>query len=122
MGIFSKIKENLQKTRDNITKKIDGIVKSFTKIDEEFFEELEEILISSDVGVSTSELICERLRAKVKSYGETDPEKIKDLLKEVITEVISGENELKIETKPSIILVVRVNGCLLYTSDAADEL
>lgn len=110
MGIFSKIKENLQKTRNNITKKIDGIVKSFTKIDEEFFEELEEILISSDVGVSTSELICEKLRAKVKSYGETDPEKIKDLLKEVITEVISGENELKIETKPSIILVVGVNG------------
>lgn len=110
MGIFSKIKENLQKTRDNITKKIDGIVKSFTKIDEEFFEELEEILISSDVGVSTSELICEKLRAKVKSHGETDPEKIKDLLKEVITEVISGENELKIETKPSIILVVGVNG------------
>ena len=110
MGIFSKIKENLQKTRDNITKKIDGIVKSFTKIDEEFFEELEEILISSDVGVSTSELICEKLRAKVKNHGETDPEKIKDLLKEVITEVISGENELKIETKPSIILVVGVNG------------
>ena len=110
MGIFSKIKENLQKTRYNITKKIDGIVKSFTKIDEEFFEELEEILISSDVGVSTSELICEKLRAKVKSHGETDPEKIKELLKEVITEVISGENELKIETKPSIILVVGVNG------------
>ena len=110
MGIFSKIKENLQKTRDNITKKIDGIVKSFTKLDEEFFEELEEILISSDVGVSTSELICEKLKAKVKSLGETDPEKIKDLLKEVITEVISGENELKIETKPSIILVVGVNG------------
>ena len=110
MGIFSKIKENLQKTRDNITKKIDGIVKLFTKIDEEFFEELEEILISSDVGVSTSELICEKLRAKVKSHGETDPEKIKDLLKEVITEVMSGENELKIETKPSIILVVGVNG------------
>lgn len=110
MGIFSKIKENLQKTRDNITKKIDSIVKSFTKIDEEFFEELEEILISSDVGVSTSELICEKLRGKVKSHGETDPEKIKDLLKEVITEVISGENELKIETKPSIILVVGVNG------------
>lgn len=110
MGIFSKIKENLQKTRDNITKKIDGIVKSFTKIDEEFFEELEEILISSDVGVSTSELICEKLKAKVKSLGETDPEKIKDLLKEVITEVISDENELKIETKPSIILVVGVNG------------
>lgn len=110
MGIFSKIKENLQKTRDNITKKIDGIVKSFTKIDEEFFEELEEILISSDVGVSTSELICEKLKAKVKSHGETDPKKIKDLLKEVITEVISGENELKIETKPSIILVVGVNG------------
>ena len=110
MGIFSKIKENLQKTRDNITKKIDGIFKSFTKIDEEFFEELEEILISSDVGVSTSELICEKLRAKVKSHGETDPEKIKELLKEVITEVISGENELKIETKPSIILVVGVNG------------
>lgn len=110
MGIFSKIKENLQKTRENITKKIDSIVKSFTKIDEEFFEELEEILISSDVGVPTSELICEKLRGRVKSQGETDPEKIKELLKEVIAEIISGENELKIETKPSIILVVGVNG------------
>lgn len=118
MGILSKIKEGLKKTRDSFTQKIDMVVKSFTKIDEEFFEELEEILISSDVGLETSELICEKLREKVKQEGETDPEKIKEILKSVISEMISGDNELKIGTKPSIILVVGVNGVGKTTSIA----
>ena len=110
MKIFDRIKEGFKKTKDNISGKIDSIIKSFTKIDEEFFSELEEILISSDVGVKTSAMICEKLRAEVKKRGETDPQEIKNILKEVIEDIVCGENEINIKTKPSIILVVGVNG------------
>lgn len=110
MGFFDKIKDGLKKTRDNITGKIDGVIKSFTKIDEEFFEELEELLISADVGVETAEVICEKLRSEVKKKGLTEPEDIKSALKSVIAEILSGENDLNVSTKPSIILVLGVNG------------
>ena len=110
MNFFEKIKQGLKKTRDNISQKISGIINSFTKIDEEFFEELQEILIIADVGAKTSEVICQRLREEVKKTGEKDPQKIKELLVVVIKELLSGESELKINTVPSIILVVGVNG------------
>ena len=110
MGFFKKIKEGLKKTRDNINQRINSIINSFTKIDEDFFEELEEILIVSDVGINTSKTICNRLREEIKKNGETNPEKIKDMLKEIVAEFLSGENELNLKTKPSIILVVGVNG------------
>ena len=110
MNFFEKIKQGLKKTRDNISQKISGIINSFTKIDEEFFEELQEILITADVGAKTSEIICQRLREEVKKTGEKDPQKIKELLVVVIKELLSGESELKIDTVPSIILVVGVNG------------
>ena len=110
MGFFGKIKDGLKKTRDNIADKIDEVVKSFTKIDEDFFEELEELLISADVGVETSGMICEKLRAEVKKRGITEPEDIKSALKDVISEILSGENALNISTVPSIVLVLGVNG------------
>ncbi len=110
MNIFEKIKQGLKKTRDNISQKITSIVNSFTKIDEEFFEELQEILITADVGVKTSEVICQRLREEVKKVGEKDPQKIKELLSMVIKEIISCDNELKINTTPSVLLIVGVNG------------
>ena len=110
MGFFKKIKEGLKKTRDSISQKIDNIVKVFRKIDEEFFEELEEILITSDIGIQTSEKICDQLRDEVKKAGEKDPEKIKEMLAKIIEELLSGDNKLNLETKPSIILVVGVNG------------
>ena len=66
MGIFSKIKSGLQKTRDSMVKQVEGVLSSFKKIDEELFEELEEILIMSDVGVATSTKICDILRERVK--------------------------------------------------------
>lgn len=116
MGFFKRIKEGLKKTRDNITHKIDMVFKSFTKIDEDFFNELEEILISSDVGINTSEIICQKLRQEVKNQGEKDSEKIKEILKNIIVEMISSENSLNIKTKPSIILVVGVNGVGKTTS------
>ena len=110
MGFFAKIKEGLKKTRDSIVGKIDTVLKSFTKIDENLFEELEEILIMGDVGMTTAEKICTELRARVKKEGITDPEKIHDLLADVISEMLSGGQELDISTKPSVILVIGVNG------------
>ena len=110
MAFFDKIKQGLKKTRDNITGKIDSVINSFTKIDEEFFEELEELLISGDVGVHTSAKICESLRAEVKKYGLKEPVEIKEALEKIVEEILSGENALKMDTKPSIILVIGVNG------------
>lgn len=110
MGFFSKIKEGLKKTRDAIVGQIDNVLKSFTKIDENLFEELEEVLIMGDVGMITAEKICTELRKRVKKEGITDPEKIHDLLADVISEMLSGGQELIINTKPSIILVIGVNG------------
>ncbi len=110
MGIFSKIKSGLKKTKDSMTKQVETILHSFTKIDEELFEELEETLIMSDIGVATSTKICDKLREKIKLTGEKDPEIIKGLLKEVICEMLEGGEQLNISTKPSVILVIGVNG------------
>lgn len=111
MGFFEKIKLGLSKTRKNLSEKINQVMNMFTKIDEDFFEELEEILVTGDVGIKTSEKICEILRKKVKSQGITNPSEIKILLKEIIADILnSEESELKISTCPSIILVIGVNG------------
>lgn len=110
MGLFKKIKEGLKKTRDAIIGQIDTMLKSFTKIDEELFEELLELLIMGDVGVTTSEHICDELRKRVKKEGITDPAMIHDLLADVIADMLGDSNELMINTKPSIILVIGVNG------------
>lgn len=110
MSFFEKIKESIKKTKDNIMGKIDIAIKSFTKIDEELFEEIEESLIIGDVGVETSQKICESLRKSVKEKGVTDPAEIKNLLKDIVEENLSGDSQIKIGTKPSIILVIGVNG------------
>ncbi len=110
MGFFSKIKEGLKKTRDSIVGKIDSALKSFTKIDEDLFEELEELLVMGDVGVSTAQKMCSELRARVKKQGITDPSMITDLLCEITEEMLTGGQELDISTTPSVILVIGVNG------------
>lgn len=110
MGIFSKIKEGLKKTRTGIFGKINSVLNSFTKIDEELFEEIEEILIMGDVGVKTAEYICNELRAKVKKEGIKDPNEIQGLLNSIISDILSGGQNLNINTKPSVILVIGVNG------------
>lgn len=110
MGFFEKIKNGLKKTKESMIKQVETLVYSFTKIDEEFFEELEETLIMADVGVATSTKICERLRARVKETGATDPEAIMKLMKEIIASMLAGGEELQISTKPSMILVIGVNG------------
>ena len=110
MGIFDKIREGLKKTRDNISGQITQMVNSFTKIDEELFEELEELLVMGDVGVNTAGFICDRLRQRIKEKGITDPSLIMGELKAIVSDMLQGDNELRISTKPSIILVIGVNG------------
>ncbi len=110
MGFFKKISEGLKKTRDSFMGALGGMLNSFTKIDEELFEELEEILIMSDIGAATAQKICGELRDRVKKNGVTDPTMIKDMLKEIVCEMISGDNQLHLSTKPSVIVVIGVNG------------
>ena len=110
MGFFSKLKEGLKKTKDSFVSKVEQLVNSFTKIDEDFFEELEETLILSDIGAVTSENICEKLRAQVKKKGVTASNEVMGLLKEIVAEMLEGDNSLKLDTKPSVILVIGVNG------------
>ena len=110
MGFFSKIKEGLKKTRDSVVGQIDSMLKSFTKIDEALFEELEELLVMGDVGVHTSQRITQQLRERVKKEGVTDPLEIHRLLEETVAEILRGGQALKIETKPSVVLVIGVNG------------
>ena len=110
MGLFSKIKAGLKKTRDSVVGQIDSMLKSFTKIDEELFEELEELLVMGDVGINTSQKICDELRKKVKKEGVTNPKDVHRLLQEIVAEMLEGGQELNISTKPSIILVIGVNG------------
>ncbi len=110
MGLFSKIKEGLKKTRDKMSSSVESMLRSFTSIDEELFEELEELLVMGDVGVPTAEHICDTLRKKVKEKGVTDPEAIYGMLRETVAEMLRGGEELQISTKPSVILVIGVNG------------
>ncbi len=110
MGLFSKIKEGLKKTRNAVAGQIDSMLKSFTKIDDELFEELEELLVMGDVGVHTAEKICDELKSRVKKEGIKDPDEINRLLEETVSEMLRGSEELDISTTPSIILVIGVNG------------
>ena len=110
MGFFEKLKNGLKSTKDALASKITGVINSFTKIDEDFFEELEETLILSDIGAVTSANICEALRKEVKATGTTDPNEVKGLLKKIISGILDGDNELILDTKPTVILVIGVNG------------
>ncbi|MEE1155062.1 MAG: signal recognition particle-docking protein FtsY [Acutalibacteraceae bacterium] len=110
MGLFSKIKDGLKKTRDKVVNQIDTMLKTFTKIDEELFEELEELLVMGDVGVNTATKITDELRKRVKKEGVTDPNEVHRLLREITADMLRGGEELNISTKPSIILVIGVNG------------
>ena len=110
MGFFSKIKEGLKKTRDSVVGQINSMLKSFTKIDDELFEELEELLVMADVGVHTAQNICEQLKAQVKSEGVKDPSEIMIMLEKLTADMLRDGNEMVLNTKPSVILVIGVNG------------
>ena len=110
MGFFEKIKDGLRKTRESMMKQVDGFLNSFTKIDEELFEELEEILITCDIGVATSVRICDDLRKRVKEKGIKDPSEIKNEMKDIILTILGEDTPLDLSTKPSVVVVIGVNG------------
>jgi fused signal recognition particle receptor len=116
MGFFSKLKEGLKKTRDSVIGEINSMLRSFTVVDEELFEELEELLVMGDVGYDTAQYICGQLRVRVKAKGITDPSRIMDEIAEISAEMLEGDNGMSLNTKPSIILVIGVNGVGKTTS------
>ncbi len=109
--MFERLKQGLTKAKQGITDRIDEVLKSYTKIDEELLEDLEEILITADVGVNTTMDIIERLRDKIKQKGITEPIKVREELKSIVEDILTNENStLDIEPAPCIILMVGVNG------------
>lgn len=110
MGLFGKIGEGLKKTRTSLMNSMNSMLHSFTRIDDELFEELEEILVTGDVGTATAGRICQALRQKVKEQGITDPMAIRSMLKDTVSEMLAGGQELQLSTSPSVILVIGVNG------------
>ena len=118
MSFFDKLKQGLQKTKQSIFGQVNNIFKAFVKVDEDMLEELEEILIASDVGVAITEEIIEKLRDTIKERRISEPEDARIALMEIIEESI-GENEgLKLGTSPAVILVIGVNGVGKTTSIA----
>ncbi|MCR5807502.1 MAG: signal recognition particle-docking protein FtsY [Oscillospiraceae bacterium] len=116
MGFFEKIAEGIRRTRDSILGRLTSLFNSFTKIDEEFFESLEETLIMCDIGAQTSVEICDELRKKVKEKGITDPKLITTELTDIITDMLGEDTKIADDTKPVIILVIGVNGAGKTTS------
>ncbi len=110
MGLFAKIKEGLKKTRENVSTSIEKMLHSFQKIDDELFEELEELLVLGDVGVPTAERICEECRRQVKERKISDPDEIYGLIQEITAGMMRGGEALDVSTKPSVVLVIGVNG------------
>lgn len=111
MGIFARLLAGLSKTKDNITGRIDSLLKSYTKIDEDLLEELEEILITADVGVTTTMEIIDRLRDMIKERGVKDPLEVRDLLKEIVAYILKeGNSGLDLDPGPAVIVMVGVNG------------
>ena len=110
MGFFANLGKGLKKTRDSLVKQIEQAASGFGKIDEDLFEEITDILIMADIGVSTSEKIVDMLRGQVKEKGISDPAEIRGLLKEILAGMLAGGEELDLSTKPAVVLVIGVNG------------
>ena len=116
MAFLDKLKAGLKKTKNAIFGQIDNVLKAFVKVDEELLEELEELLITSDIGVNATEEIIERLRDQIKDGRLKEKDQVIGALKEILTDMIGEGGELELSTTPSIILVIGVNGAGKTTS------
>ena len=111
MGFFDKIKQGLKKTRDSIGSMLSSVFSGGRRVDEGLMDELEEVLILADLGVECTNKVMTRLRAVIKEKKLTDAEQVKDELKQILKELLTGSGEpLRVSTKPSVILVIGVNG------------
>ena len=117
MGFFDKLKQGLSKTKTSFDDKINNVLSTFRRVDEDLLEELEEVLIMSDIGMETSIDIISKLREKIKKQNIKEAEEVKEALREEIKLILTEtDNELKLTTTPSVILVVGVNGVGKTTS------
>ena len=116
MGFFDKLKQGLFKTKTAIVDKVDALFKHFVKVDEDLFDELEELLISADIGVNTTEEILDELRDVVKDKHIKEPGEVKKELFDILRRMIGEHEPLNLSTKPSVILVIGVNGVGKTTS------
>lgn len=117
-GFFERLKEGLKRTRDSVFGQINDIFKSFVKVDEDMLEELEEVLIASDVGINITSEIIDELRDRIKSKHITEPENAKNELIEILESTIGEDEPLDVSKKPTVILVIGVNGVGKTTSIA----
>ena len=117
MGFFDKLKQGLGKTKSSINEKINNVFSVFRKVDEELLDELEEVLIMSDIGVETSVKIIDNLRERIKKEKIEDEENVKKALRDEMKKILDSQDiSLNLNTKPSVILVVGVNGVGKTTS------
>lgn len=117
MGFFDKLKKGLTKTKQNFDEKINNVFSAFRKVDEDFLDELEEALIMSDIGMDTSVKIISNLRDRIKKEKIQEPEEVKKALREEMKKILDvADIGLHLNTKPSVILVVGVNGVGKTTS------
>ncbi len=116
MGFFEKLKNGLFKTKNAIVSKIDNLFKHFASVDEELFDELEELLICADIGVNTTEEILDELRDTVKDNRIKEPELVKAELLMILKRLVGEHEPLNLSTKPSVVLIIGVNGVGKTTS------
>ena len=116
MGFFNKLKNGLTKTKDAFFGQVSDVLKSFRRVDEDLLEELEELLICADMGAETAMSVVDELREKIKEDKITEAEQVKGALKEILRDHIGEGEPLKLETTPSVILVIGVNGVGKTTS------
>ena len=110
MSIFSKMNFGRKRTRDDLTGKIDTVLDSYDEIGDDLYDELVEMLVTSDVGVYTAQAVIDELKTRVREQKISDPAKVKELLKDIVAEMISGDEQIDFLTTPAVILMIGVNG------------